>query len=105
MRKLIYALAFAVVAAFAYSAPSKAAPASSVAQFQAALNTGGEIRHEAGRRRWRGGRGWRRGWGYRRHWGYRRYGWRRRYWRPRVYFYYPYYRRCWWRYGRRYCRW
>jgi len=108
MKKLIYAFAIALVSVFAYAvAPTQAASLSPVTQGDTVSQTAADLRQEVGRRGGRGGfrggrgygRGFRgRGYGYRR--GYRR-GWRG----PRFYFYAPYYgRRCWYRYGRRYCR-
>ncbi len=100
MKKLIYTLAIALVSVFAYAAaPTQAASLSPVTQGDVVSQTAGELRQEVGHR-WRR-RGWRhRGWRHHR-------GWRG----PRFYFYTPYYytpyyygRRCWWRYGRRYCR-
>lgn len=100
MKKLIYAFVVALVSMFAYAAaPTQAASLSPVTQGDTASQTAADLRQEVGRR-WRGGRRWGRGRG----WGYRR-GWRRGWRGPRFYYYAPYYgRRCWWRYGRRYCR-
>ncbi len=93
MKKLIYTLAIALVSVFAYAAsPTQAASLSPVTKGEVASQTAGDLRMEVGRR-WRH-RGWR----------YRRY-YRRRWRGPRIYIAPRYYgRRCWWRYGRRYCR-
>lgn len=94
MRKLLFALVAVAMGSFAFASgtPASAAVAGAVTSMSDIVKSGGSsIVDQVGyRRHYRGGRHY-----------------RHRHWRPRFFRHRHYrsHRNCWWRHGRRYCRW